>query len=121
MNQRIKVATAEAEAHDETETTTAAAGEVEGAKKGRLQQLLVEYGAIGIVVLLSISALTYLGFLVAIMVGFEVEGADQMAGAFAAAAVGWGATKVIRIPVAIALTPVVAKIWHRVRGRAPKA
>lgn len=105
-------------AKDEVEAPAA-----EAKKPGRLQDLLVEYGAIGIIVLLSISALTYLGFLVAILVGFEVEGADEMAGAFAAAAVGWAATKVIRIPLAIVLTPVVAQVWHRLRGRAlgPKA
>lgn len=87
---------------------------------GRVQQLLVEYGVIGIIVLLSISALTYVGILVAILVGFEVDGADETAGAFAAAGVAWLATKPIRIPLAIVLTPVVAQIWHRVRGKARK-
>lgn len=95
------------------------AGAVPERKPGKLQQLLVEYGVIGIVVLLSISALTYLGFVVAIMAGMEVEGAGETAGVLAAAGLAWAATKPIRIPLAIALTPVVAAIWHRIRGKAP--
>jgi hypothetical protein len=90
-------------------------------KPGRVQQLLVEYGVIGIVVLLSLSALTYAGFAVAFLVGFEVEGAGETAGVLGAAGVGWALTKPIRIPLAIALTPVVAAIWHRIRGKRPPA
>lgn len=86
---------------------------------GRLQQVLVEYGAIGIIVLLSLSALTYLGFAFAFMAGFEVEGAGETAGALGAAAAGWALTKPIRIPLAIVLTPVVAAVWHRLRGKKP--
>jgi hypothetical protein len=94
-----------------------------GGKPGRFQQILLEYGAIGIITLLSLSALTYAGFAVAFMVGFEVEGAGETAGALGAAAAGWALTKPIRIPLAIALTPVVAAVWHRVRGKKapPKA
>jgi hypothetical protein len=92
-----------------------------GKEPGRLQQLLVEYGAIGIITLLSLSALTYTGFAVAFMVGFEVEGAGGTAGALGAAAAGWALTKPVRIPLAIVLTPVVAAVWHRLRGKKPPA
>lgn len=88
-----------------------------GKPPGRLQQTLVEYGAIGIITLLSLSALTYTGFAVAFMVGFEVEGAGETAGALGAAAAGWALTKPIRIPLAIVLTPIVAAVWHRLRGK----
>jgi hypothetical protein len=93
--------------------------EGEGSPKppGRLQQILVEYGIIGVITLLSLSALTYVGFAVAFMVGFEVEGAGATAGALGAAAVGWALTKPFRIPLAIVLTPVVAALWHRLRGK----
>jgi hypothetical protein len=79
---------AEAEAKAEVAPTQS-----EGSPKspGRLQQILVEYGVIGIITLLSLSALTYVGFAVAFMVGFEVEGAGETAGALGAAAVGWAA------------------------------
>jgi hypothetical protein len=97
------------------------AGAPASTKAGRLQQLLVEYGVIGIIVLLSLSALTYAGFAVAFMVGFEVEGAGETTGALGAAAIGWALTKPIRIPLAIVLTPVVAALWHRVRGKQPPA
>jgi hypothetical protein len=114
----------EAGSEPEVEGGAPATGEPVGAaagpRPGKLQQLLVEYGVIGIVVLLSISGLTYLGFVVAIMAGLEVEGAGETAGVLVAAGVAWAATKPIRIPVAIALTPVVAAIWHRIRGKAPR-
>lgn len=95
----------------------AAAGPEGGKPRGRLQEMLVEYGVIGIITLLSLSALTYVGFAFAFMAGFEVEGAGETAGALGAAAAGWALTKPIRIPVAIALTPVVAAVWHRIRGK----
>lgn len=110
----------EAPASEAPASEAAPSGAVAGPTPGRLQQLLVEYGVIGIIVLLSLSALTYVGFAVAFLVGFEVEGAGETAGVLGAAAVGWALTKPIRIPLAIALTPVVAAIWHRVRGKAPK-
>lgn len=114
----------ETEQGSEREASKAAEAEVvpregEASEKppGRLQQVLVEYGVIGIITLLSLSALTYAGFAVAFMVGFEVEGAGATAGALGAAAVGWALTKPFRIPLAIALTPVVAAVWHRVRRK----
>ena len=82
----------------------------------RIQQMLVEYGMVGIVVLLSISALTYVGFAVAFLVGFEVEGAAGTGGLLVAAGAGWLITKPIRIPLAIVLTPFVAAGWRRLRG-----
>jgi hypothetical protein len=111
----------EATAEPEAPASVAApSGAAAGPTPGRLQQLIVEYGVIGIIVLLSLSGLTYVGFAVAFLVGFQVDGAGETAGVLGAAAVGWALTKPIRIPLAIALTPVVAAIWHRVRGKAPK-
>ncbi|MEM9454740.1 MAG: hypothetical protein AAGF11_11210 [Myxococcota bacterium] len=92
----------------------------DGAKPSRLQQLIVEYGVIAVIVLLTLSALSYVGFAVAFMIGFGVEGVGETAGAFGAAAAGWALTKPIRIPVALALTPVVAAVWHKIRGRSPQ-
>lgn len=83
----------------------------------RIQQMLVEYGVVGIIVLLSLSALTYVGFAVAFLVGFEVDGAGETAGVLAAAAAGWLLTKPVRIPLAIVLTPFVAAGWRRLRGQ----
>lgn len=106
----------------EAKATVAADGESASASAkppGRLQQVLVEYGTIGVITLLSLSALTYAGFAFAFMAGFEVEGTGEAAGALGAAAVGWALTKPFRIPLAIVLTPVVAAVWHRVRGKPP--
>jgi hypothetical protein len=107
---------AKVKATAEANATEAKAG-AGGKQPGRLQEILVEYGAIGIITLLSLSALTFTGFAFAFMVGFEVEGADETAGALGAALAGWALTKPIRIPLAIALTPLVAAVWHRVRGK----
>jgi len=85
-------------------------------KVGRVQEFLVEYGSTGIVVMLSISALTYVGFALAFFAGFEVEGAGETAGVLTAAGAGWLLTKPIRIPLAIALTPFVVRVVRRVRG-----
>lgn len=93
------------------------AGGVGGGEKPGLSQKLLEYGVTGVIVLLSLSALTYVGFAVAFMAGFEVEGTGETAGALGAAAVGWALTKPIRIPLALAITPVVVAIMHRVRGK----
>lgn len=105
---------------DAPEAATAENTEAEGTEAkapSRLQAILVEYGAIGIIVLLSLSALTYVGFALAFLVGFEVNTAGGATGALGAAAAGWFLTKPFRIPAAIALTPIVATIWRRVRGR----
>lgn len=108
---------------DESNDAQAGAAEAEAKPEpSKLQKLLLEYGVIGIIVLLSLSALTVVGFTAAFMFGFEVEGTAESAGVAAAVFAGWLATKPIRIPLAVVLTPIVAAVWHRIRGKkAPEA
>ncbi|MCA9655484.1 MAG: hypothetical protein H6712_19275 [Myxococcales bacterium] len=101
----------DAEAEDD-----GAKGKDGGKKPGRLQQLIAEYGVIALLVFLSISAITYTGFVIAISAGFEADGSGEEAGVWLAAYIGLQATKPIRIPLVVVLTPVVASLWHRVRG-----
>ncbi len=110
-------ATADEEAPElAAEIPVAEDGEKSKPKGGRVQEFLVEYGGTGIAVMLTLSALTYLGFALAFFAGFEVDGAGQTAGVLAAAGAGWVLTKPIRIPLAIALTPLVVRVVRRIRG-----
>ena len=93
---------------------------IEEKKPGKLQQLLVEYGAIALVVHLSLFAITICGFAVAISAGWETDGAGEETGVWLAAYIASQLTKPIRIPLVVVLTPIVAAVWHRIRGKPPK-
>lgn len=98
---------------------SAEAAPAEGKKPGRLQQLVVEYGAIALVVHLTLFGLTLMGFAIAISAGFESEGTGEETGVWVAAYIASQLTKPIRLPLVVVLTPVVAAVWHRVRGTTP--
>ena len=84
-------------------------------KKGRLKELIAEYGFLAIVTWILIAAVTYLGLLGAIFLfGFEVEGVASGVGIYGAAYVGLQASKLIRIAATAGLTPIVARYYHRV-------
>ena len=85
----------------------------------KLKKLADEYGPIAICVYLTTSLLTFAGFFIAIKMGFEVEGTAGSATVAGAAWVGMKLTMVIRVPVALALTPIVAKAWWRYFPRTP--
>jgi hypothetical protein len=107
------------------ESSDAAVPVDEPARKASLSErykaLLAEYGGIAMLTYLTIFALVLLSFATAIKLGFNVEGADEQAGTWFSA---WLATKVTqpaRILATLALTPVVASIYHRLRGIDPRA
>jgi hypothetical protein len=82
----------------------------------RLEALIAEYGKVAILTYAVIFVLVIAGFAVAITLGVEVESAKGGAGVLVAA---WAATKVtqpVRILAALALTPVVARVWKRLTG-----
>jgi hypothetical protein len=83
----------------------------------RLKALLAEYGAVAIVLYFVIFGLVLAGFATAIAAGFDVEGAGETTGLLAGA---WLATKVtqpLRILATLALTPLVARGWNRLKRR----
>ena len=81
--------------------------------KEKLQELMAKYGRIAIVVYLSTFVVTMVGFSLAIMQGFEVEGASSTAGTLGAAWIATKLTQPIRIGVTLALTPVIGAVLNR--------
>lgn len=83
----------------------------------RLKELLADYGSIALTIYLAIFALVFAGFAIAIAAGFGSESAGSIAGTAAAAWVATKLTQPFRIAGTLALTPLVAALWHRYRGR----
>ena len=81
------------------------------------RERLQEYGSIGIVTYFVVFGFTVVGFYVAISAGVEVDGAVGESSTWFAAWVATKITQPLRIAVVLAQTPVVAAVWHRVRGR----
>lgn len=81
------------------------------------RERLAEYGWLGIATYAVVSLLTYLGFFVLITRGFEVEGVVGETSTVFAAWVGLKVTQPIRIGVVLVLTPFVAAVLHRIRGK----
>jgi hypothetical protein len=90
------------------------------ALRQRLKDHFAEYGAIALVVWVALFGLTFAGFWIAISSGAQVEGAAGETGSIGAAYVATQLTKPLRILATIAVTPFVAEIWLRVRGRKAK-
>lgn len=86
----------------------------------RLKLLFEEYGWIAINTYLVLSLVVFAGFFVAIKLGLSIESSAGAATTAGAAWVGLKLTQPIRIPVALGLTPLVARIWWRSRGRRPR-
>jgi len=85
----------------------------------RLKALFAEYGQLAIVIYLVIFVVVLAGFAVAIRFGVQVEGTAGAAGTLGAAWLATKLTQPLRIAAALALTPVVAALRHRLRGTAP--
>jgi hypothetical protein len=83
----------------------------------KMKALLAEYGQVALVTYFTLFILTLAGFAVAIKLGFEVESAEGTAGVLGAAWVATKLTQPIRILVTVALTPIVAAVVKKVRGR----
>jgi hypothetical protein len=85
--------------------------------KKRLQDLLMEYGAIALVIHLSIFAMVLAGFTIAITAGVEVESTAGTAGTVGAAYLATQLVKPIRIGITIVLTPIVGGLLGRFRRK----
>jgi hypothetical protein len=82
-----------------------------------LKHILVEYGAVAVVVYLTIFFLVLFGFWTAIRFGWQPSTAVANVGSFAAAYIATKVTQPLRIVATLALTPFIAKLYERVTGR----
>jgi hypothetical protein len=85
----------------------------------RLKALFAEYGQLAIVIYLVIFVVVLAGFALAIRFGVQVDGTAGAAGTLGAAWLATKLTQPLRIAAALALTPVVAALRHRLRGTTP--
>ena len=81
-----------------------------------LKDMITEYGAVALVVYLTIFALVLAGFWIALQAGFRPAGVDGQAGSLLAAYVLTKLTQPIRIAATLVLVPFVAKGYERLRG-----
>lgn len=80
------------------------------------KDLLAEYGAVALVVYLSIFALVFAGFWAAIRFGWRADSAAGNVGTLAAAYVAAKVTQPLRIAATLVLTPVLAKLYDKLRS-----
>ena len=85
--------------------------------KKTVQNLLAEYGTVAVVVYFTIFFATLFGFWLAISMGWRPSSAAGTAGTWAAAYIATKLTQPIRIGATLVITPFVAKLYERVRGR----
>jgi hypothetical protein len=83
----------------------------------RLQGLLAEYGKVALATYFSIFALVWLGFGVAIALGFRTEGAAATAGVLGASYLATKITQPLRIAATVLLTPLIARLVRRPSAR----
>ncbi|MBL8944069.1 MAG: hypothetical protein JNK45_13015 [Myxococcales bacterium] len=86
----------------------------------KLKDHFAEYGGIAIATYFVIFALTWSGFAVAIGQGVAVDGAATDGTTIGTAWLATKATQPLRILATLAITPLVAAVWHRIRPPAPK-
>jgi hypothetical protein len=86
--------------------------------RAKLKLLLEEYGRVAIWVYLVIWLTVLAGFAIAISAGFNVNGGPAGMGVLGAAWVATKLTQPLRIGATLLLTPAVAAVHIRWRGRA---
>jgi hypothetical protein len=85
--------------------------------KKTIQHLLTEYGAVAVVVYFAIFFLVLGGFWAGIQFGWRPESAVGGVGAFTAAYIATKLTQPLRIAATLLLTPVIVRVYDRMRGR----
>jgi len=81
--------------------------------KDRLRSLMVEYGQLVLWVYLAIFVIVFIGFSLAIHLGFDVKGASATAGTLAAAYIATKLTTPLRFGATLVLTPLIMKLRRR--------
>lgn len=82
-----------------------------------LKHILAEYGAVALVVYLTIFTIVLLGFWAAIRLGWRSDALGAQVGAFTAAYLATKVTQPLRIAATLVLTPFVARLYERVAAR----
>ena len=82
-----------------------------------VKEFVVEYGAIGLTVYLTTTAMVYVGFWLALQFGWRPSSAAGNAGYWITAYAAAKVTQPFRIIGSAAITPFVARIYERVTGR----
>ena len=85
--------------------------------KKTVQKLLAEYGTVALVVYFAIFFAVLGGFWLGIRFGWRPTSAAGNVGTLAAAYIATKVTQPIRIAATLVITPIVAKLYERVRGR----
>ena len=85
--------------------------------KKTVQNLLAEYGTVALIVYVTIFFATLAGFWLAIRFGWQPSSAAGSVGTWAAAYVATKLTQPIRIGATLLVTPFIAKLYERLRGR----
>jgi uncharacterized protein FAM210 len=87
--------------------------------KKTVQHLLAEYGTVAVIVYFVIFFAVLGGFWLAIRLGWRPSSAAGSVGSFAAAYIATKLTQPLRIGATLVITPFIAKLYERVRGRRP--
>ena len=82
-----------------------------------VKDFVVEYGAVGLVVYLTSTALVYVGFWIALQFGWRPGSAVGNAGYWITAYAAAKVTQPFRIIGSAAVTPIIARIYERITGR----
>jgi len=86
-----------------------------------IEKMFVEYGAIAVIVYFAIFFLVIFGFWAAIRFGWQPSSVAGTMGIWTAAYIATKLTQPLRVIATLAITPLVAKIYERVTGRARKS
>ena len=82
-----------------------------------IKAILVEYGAVAVVVYLAIFFLVIFGFWAAIRFGWQPTSTTANVGVWTAAYIATKLTQPLRIAATLAVTPFVAKLYERMLGK----
>ena len=87
--------------------------------KKTAQKLLAEYGVVAVIVYFVIFFAVLGGFWLGIRFGWRPQSTAGSVGAFTAAYIATKLTQPLRIAATLVITPFIAKLYERVRGRRP--
>ena len=87
--------------------------------KKTIQNLLAEYGTVAVIVYFVIFFAVLGAFWLAIRLGWQPTSAAGSVGTFAAAYIATKLTQPLRIAATLVITPFIARLYERMRGRRP--